>query len=817
MIQYSAPKTLRSTLISLDSRQIYDHAQTAFFAVKGLHHDGHQFLEILYKKGVQEFIVEEAAWQGNLPEKAKNWTNVQIWVVKNSIACLQTLAIAHRNTFHYPVVGITGSNGKTICKEWLATLVQSTYQVCKSPKSFNSQIGVPLSVMGMKTKHQIGIFEAGISQVGEMEKLEKIIQPNLGLFTHFGEAHGSNFRDDDQKLEEKLRLFKHCKQLIYRATDGPDRIKLGLKDQNPTCELISWSSTDPNKSIFVHYQKLADGTQIKIQKRAQSEPFLDIKTELTDDASLENITHCLIAGHTLGLSSEILRNRIRLIKPISMRLEIKEGIRGNQLIDDSYNNDLDGLKLALPLLKRNDSKKKILIISDFLETGIEEQELYQSISALIHSQKIDMIIGIGDQLLRNQVQFEKITVFSNTDELMQSGILNQINDSIILLKGARKFNFERLVQALETKSHCTSLEVNLDALQANLRAIKQVIGPDTKLMVMIKAFAYGAGAVEIGQIVQQQGVDYVTVAYTDEGVELRKNGIYMPIMVMNPQVEEFDKLTEYALEPEIYSFDMLRAIDEYSTSQSKNIKIHLKLDTGMKRLGFEAQDVPLLTELITQMPQLWVVSILSHLAASENPKHEKFTMKQISIFQKMAKQIQKKLGYSPILHIANSAAIQNYPTATFDMVRLGISLYGISSKSPQKLPLENVLTLKTYISQIKEVKKGESIGYERKGKLNQAGRIATLAIGYADGYTRTLGMGEGSFEIMGQLCPTVGAICMDMTMVDISHVPQVKVGDEAIAFGGKIQLSELAKNAKTIPYEIMTNISERVKRVYVRN
>lgn len=817
MIQYSAPKTLRSTFISLDSRQIYDHAQTAFFAVKGLHHDGHQFLEILYKKGVQEFIVEEAAWQGNLPEKAKNWTNVQIWVVKNSIECLQALAIAHRNTFHYPVVGITGSNGKTICKEWLASLLQSNFQVCKSPKSFNSQIGVPLSVMGMKTNHQIGIFEAGISQVGEMEKLEKIIQPNLGIFTHFGEAHGSNFEHEDQKLTEKLGLFTHCAKLIYQAPDGQDRIKVGMQVLNPACELISWSTHDPNRAIFVHFHKQGDGTQIKIQKRSQSEPFLDVKTELTDEASLENITHCLIAGHSLGLSSEQLRNRLRQIKPISMRLEIKEGLRGNQIIDDSYNNDLDGLKLALPLLKRNDTKKKILIISDFLETGNNEQALYQSISELIKSQKIDKLIGIGEQLQRNQECFEEITLFTNTDEVLQSGILNQINDSIILLKGARKFNFERLVQALETKSHCTQLEVNLDALQANLRYFKQLIGPKTQLMVMIKAFAYGAGAVEIGQILQQQGVDYLTVAYTDEGVELRKNGIYMPIMVMNPQIEEFDKLTEYALEPEIYSFDMLRAIDEYSTSQSKNIKIHLKLDTGMKRLGFEAQDIPLLTDLITQMPQLWVVSILSHLAASENPKHEKFTLKQISLFQKMAKKIQKELGYSPLLHIANSAAIQNYPSATFDMVRLGISLYGITTKSEEKLPIENVLTLKTYISQIKEVKKGESIGYGRKGKLTQDGRIATLAIGYADGYHRTLGMGEGSFEILGQLCPTVGAICMDMTMVDISHLPQAKAGDEAIAFGGKIQLVELAKKAKTIPYEIMTHISERVKRVYVRN
>lgn len=817
MIYNSTPIQLHSKYISLDSRQIYDHAHTAFFAVKGIHHDGHQFIEILYQKGIREFIVEKDAWHGNLAEKAQKWNLTTIYVVKNSIECLQNIAALHRNSFQYPVIGITGSNGKTICKEWLNTMTRNNFNVVKSPKSFNSQIGVPLSVWGMNSKHNLAIFEAGISQMNEMALLEKIIKPNFGIFTHFGEAHGSNFKDDQQKLTEKLQLFKHSQVLIYRSTPKNDQINPTMKAINPSIKLITWSTDDPNKGIFVHFKKIPTGTQIKVQRSAASEPFLDLKTELNDEASLENLIHCILMANHIGIENQVLIHAVRSIKPISMRLEIKEGVRGNQIIDDSYNNDIDGLKLAIPLLNRNITKQKVLILSDFIETGIPENELYQEVATLLQTQKIDIIIGIGDQIKRNQEKFKSIILYSSTQDLINSAYLNQLHHATILLKGARKFNFEQIVYALEKKTHCTQLEINLDALQHNLTYFKEQIGPDVKLMVMLKAFAYGTGAVEIGQILQQQGIAYLTVAYTDEGVELRKNGIYAPIMVMNPHIEEFDRLTEYALEPQIYTIDMLHAIDEYSTSQGKNIKIHIKLDTGMKRLGFEEETISELTHLLVQMPQLWIVSILSHLAAAENPKHRNFTLKQIKTFHKMAKSIEKEIGYKPLFHIANSAGIQNYPNAKFDMVRLGISMYGITSNHTENKKLEPVLTLKTFVSQIKNIAKNETVGYGRKGKLTDDGRIATLAIGYADGYNRALGMGVGSFEINGQMCPTVGAICMDMTMVDISKIDDVHVGDTAIAFGGKIQLNEFAKNAKTIPYEIMTNISERVKRVYIKN
>ncbi|MEN9958155.1 MAG: hypothetical protein RLZZ474_399 [Bacteroidota bacterium] len=817
MIYPNEPVQLKSTYISLDSRQIYEPADTAFFAVRGLHHDGHQYVESLYHKGVREFIVEKSAWNSSLAEKAKSWNNTSIWVVNNSIETLQHIAHVHRIAFSLPVIGITGSNGKTICKEWLFTLTKSKFQVVRSPKSFNSQIGVPLSIWGIKAQHNLGIFEAGISQKEEMNRLESIIRPEFGILTHIGEAHGKNFESESEKLIEKLKLFRHSKKLIYRSTPNTAPIVIETMQKiNPSCELVSWSTTDPNQSIFVFWKITGKSSQLKFQKRNQSEPFISVQSQLHDEASLENLSHCLIQAHLLGMSNEELTTAVMGIKPISMRLEIKEGVRNNQLIDDSYNNDIDGLKLALPLFKRYEEKKKVLIISDFIETGIAEDALYQQIAQLIANQRIEKIIGIGSQIERNKHYFQHIETYATAETLVDSGDLNSLHDSIILLKGARKYAFEKIVNALETKTHCTQLEINLDALQHNLSYYRKTIGHSTKIMGMVKAQAYGAGAVEIAKILQSQGIEYLTVAYADEGVLLRNNGIYTPIMVMNPQVEEFDKMTSYALEPEIYNFSLLTAIDEYSTNQNKNIKIHIKLDTGMKRLGFEMSDIPQLMNELKQMPHLWVVSILSHLAASENPKHRAFTKFQIAQFKEASQAISEQLGYKPLRHIANSAAIQNYPEAHLDMVRLGISMYGISGNSVEKTALENVLSLKTYVSQIKNVAKGETVGYGRIGQFEEDGKIATLAIGYADGYSRALGNGQGHFEINGQLCPTIGSICMDMCMVDVSALTEIKEGDEAIVFGGKIQLATYAKAAQTIPYEMMTSISSRVKRIYIR-
>lgn len=808
---------LLSRFISLDSRQINDPAQTAFFAIKGIHHDGHQFIEQLYKRGVREFVVEEDSWNTNLIKKAEKWQGVSIHVVENSIQALQQIAKNHRDRFHIPIVGITGSNGKTTIKEWLGQILAVNYSVIKNPKSFNSQIGVPLSVWNIKPEHNIGIFEAGISKPGEMAHLEEILHPEWGILSNIGEAHGQNFKSEKEKLQEKLLLFTNSKKLIFRDKNGlKNQVKDFFKDKNPEIELISWNTEDLQNGIYVHRKIEKNLCHLRFKKATQTEVFLELSIPFVDEASIENCCHCAILAHYLGLNQQQIQQQFRLIKSISMRLELKEGLRNNQLIDDSYNNDLDGFKLALPLLQNTHKKKKVIIFSDLLESGLKDEILYATIAQQLSNTTIDQIIGVGEKLYKFQNLFKSIKVFQTTQELISNGILNQLHDSAILIKGARKYGFEKLSNLLEKKTHCTQLEINLNALQHNLRYYKESIGQETKLMGMVKAFAYGTGSIEIAGILQNQGIDYLTVAYTDEGVELRKNGIYTPIMVMNPQVNDFDVLTEYGLEPEIYNFGLLRAIDEYSTSTGKNIKVHIKIDTGMKRLGFDEDQFEDLCYELQQMPQIWVVSILSHLVGSESEKHRDFTEKQINLFQKAGNLIAQAIGYQPLMHIANSAAIQNYPNARFDMVRLGISLYGISYKEEEKKILEPVLKLKTYISQIKNIKEEETIGYGRRGKLEGAGRIATLALGYADGYSRKLGMGIGHFEINGILCPTVGSICMDMCMVDITHLPKVKEGDEAIAFGGKVQIYDLAKLAETIPYELMTGISDRVKRVYVR-
>ncbi|MEY2793783.1 MAG: hypothetical protein RJA76_1775 [Bacteroidota bacterium] len=817
MLHQSQPLFLRSKFISLDSRQINEPKETAFFAVRGVHHDGHQYIEQLYKRGVSEFIVEKDSWRGYLAQKAEKWVGVDIYIVDNCIESLQMIAKKHRKQFKIPIIGITGSNGKTTIKEWLGQILSSKYKVVKNPKSYNSQIGVPLSVWNIKKDHDLGIFEAGISKPNEMNNLERILTPEWGILTNLGEAHGQNFTSDFEKLREKLQLFVHSKKLIFRDKNGlKNQVKEILSILNPNIELIFWNSEDSENGIYVHRKMEKNACHLRFKKQAQTECFLEITIPFTDEASIENCCHAAILAYFLGLSQLQIQQQFKLIKSVSMRLELKEGLRNNQLIDDSYNNDLDGIRLALPLLMNSHKKNKVFILSDVLEASSSDSELYQEIGKEIKKYSINSLIGVGESLYKHQDFFNFEKVFRNTEDLLQSTILNQLTESAILIKGARKFNFERITNLLEKKSHCTQLEINLNAIQHNLRYYKESIGHETKLMGMVKAFAYGAGATEIANILQNQGIDYLTVAYTDEGVELRKNGIYTPIMVMNPQINEFDVLTEYGLEPEIYNFSLLKAIDEYSTSTGKNIKIHLKLDTGMKRLGFDFEQIDELCHLLIQMPQIWIVSIMSHLVASDSIRHYNFTEKQIKLFQKAGKIISNAIGYSPIMHIANSAAIQNHPKSRFDMVRLGISLYGISYNEKEKLALEPALKLKTYISQIKNIKKNETIGYSRRGKLKGEGKIATLALGYADGYSRKLGMGKGIFEINGVLCPTVGSICMDMCMVDISHLKEVNEGDEAIAFGGKIQISELAKSAETIAYEIMTNISERVKRVYVR-
>lgn len=816
MILHDKPKFFTSKILSIDSRQIQNPADSLFIAIKGINHDGHAFIEELYKKGVREFIVEEKGWTSELEEKAKNWERVSIFIVENSIETLQEIAENHREKFKFPIVAITGSNGKTTIKEWLSQILEDQFSIIKSPKSFNSQVGVPLSVWKINQNHQFGIFEAGISKPNEMARLEKIIHPEGGIFTNLGSSHGANFKNEIEKLHEKLNLFCRTKFIIFHDKEGlKTKIEEYLNKINPNIQLIYWSDTDINAPIFIYKQVKKGKIHIRFKKSTESEVFLKLDIPEFDEASIENLINCILMAHHYGISEEVIQRKIMYLKSISMRLEIKDGLNQNSIIDDTYNNDLEGLQFALSLLKHSKQKNSVVILSEMVETGMPEKDLYENIANSLAQFPIDQFIGIGKAFEKHEGLFTRIKTFKSTEEFLEIGEISSIKNSVILVKGARKFQFERIVNRLLKKTHQTELIINLNSLKNNLTYFKEKIGPNTKVMSMVKAFAYGAGSEEIPRVLENQSVDYFAVAYTDEGIELRQNGIYSPIMILNPQIHEFDKIYEYHLETEIYSIEQLKELDEYSTQNNKTFKIHLKLDTGMKRLGFEKEDIEEVINILNQAPQLWVASIFSHLVASEDLNQKEFTLKQIQEFKQIADKITDSIGYKPLYHINNSAGIYHYPEANFDMVRLGIGLFGISSNPVEKQKLEEVLSLNTYITQIKTVEKDETIGYGRKGKLEKKGKIATLGIGYADGFSRSLGLGKGQFLINGKLCKTVGNICMDMCMVDISELENVKVGDLAIAFNKDLSIQRMADLSNTIPYEIMTSISPRVKRTYL--
>lgn len=816
MIIQGKPKFFNSKILAIDSRQIQNPADSLFIAIKGINHDGHQYIEELYHKGVREFIVEQEGWTSDLQEKSNNWERISVFVVKNSIQTLQEIAKEHREKFQFPIVAITGSNGKTTIKEWLSQILEDQYSVVKSPKSFNSQVGVPLSVWKINHNHSFGIFEAGISKPNEMNFLERIIQPTGGIFTNLGSSHGANFQNDFEKLKEKLNLFKKAHFLIFHDTNGlKNKITDYLVPINPNIQLIYWSETDINAPIFIYKKHQKGKIHIRFKKSTQSEVFLKLDFPDFDEASIENLINCVLMANHYAITQDVIQRKLIHLRSISMRLEMKDGINGNKIIDDTYNNDIEGLQFALSFMKENHRKNKMIILSEMIETGLLEEELYQKIGQTINQYSIEKMIGIGKTFEKYQTNFKNLEVYKNTEDFLEKGGIKEIRDSLILIKGARKYQFERIVNRLLKKTHQTELIIHLNSLKNNLDYFKEKIGPNTKIMAMVKAFAYGAGSEQLTKTLEKQAIDYFAVAYTDEGIELRENGIYAPIMVLNPQIHEFDKLAEYQLEPEIYSLEILKEIDEYSTQNNKNLKIHLKIDTGMKRLGFESHEIEELIKILNQAPQLWVASIFSHLVASEDINQKSFTEKQIKDFKEISDKISQQIGYKPFLHINNSAGITYYPEANLDMVRLGIGLFGISSNPTIKKNLEEVLELKTYITQIKTVEKEETIGYGRKGKLKEKGKIATLGIGYADGFKRNLGLGKGQFLIKGKICKTVGNICMDMCMVDISHLKDVKVGDQAIAFSKELSIQKIAGLAETIPYEIMTSISPRVKRTYL--
>ena len=797
-----------SEIINLltDSRKIVLPSKSVFFAISGERHDGHLFIKDLYNKGIRSFIIENDIELQGIPE-------ANIIKVKNTISSLQKIAAYHRSQFTIPIIGITGSNAKTIVKEWLDFLLSPYYTIVKNPKSYNSQIGVPLSVWQIKNHHKLGIFEAGISTINEMQHLQQIIQPQVGIFTNIGTAHDASFKKRSDKIKEKLKLFENSEAVIYCLdhTSIHEEI-LKFDFQQESVEFFTWARDNPDATVnLLKVRNKKQKTTLDIVHRNR---VYKIDIPFADEASIENLMHCLSLALYLKIDLNELKARILLIKNPSMRLELKLGINQCYLINDAYNNDLAGLVIALDFLNLQQQRsKKTVILSDVLQSGMGEEELYKNIADVLKFHKIDKLIGIGEVIGRNKNFYPDNSVFfENTEAFLQQKSFNFSNE-LILIKGARKFEFEKITSRLEQKSHGTVLEINLDAVSYNLNHYKSLLKPKTKIMAMVKAFAYGSGSTEIANILQFHRVDYLSVAYADEGVNLRKNGIHLPIMVLNPSPDTFEQLLQYDLEPNIYSQEILDQIISYLKSRRKKLKIHLALDTGMHRLGFSEEDLEMLIETIAQHNVVKVSSFYTHLAAADEPEEREFTLQQLKLFKTWTDLITMHLSYKPLKHALNTSGIINFPEYQMDMVRLGIGLYGVGINSLERPHLKTVSTLKTTISQIKNIKAGETIGYGRKGKAEKNIVIATIAIGYADGFNRKLSNGIGKVLIRNKLCPVIGNICMDMCMVDITGT-EANIGDEVVIIGDNPSIYDLSSWLGTIPYEILTQIGERVKRVF---
>ena len=793
------------TQISIDSRQLLHPEQTLFVALKGAKADGITFVDSLIEAGVRCFLVDiNAAVHASWLEKAC------FIPVSDTRAALQSLASYQRGEFVKPIVGITGSNGKTIVKEWLGQVLSQQFAVAKSPKSYNSQVGVPLSIFGIQPYHQVAILEAGVSKKGDMDTLADMIRPDLGIFTNIGSAHEEGFAGIAEKIAEKLKLFAGTKLLLYCKDQG--LLAKNIEQQVPEENRISWSK-NPGADFSISWKSLESSSRIVVMKHdLQTHTF---QVPFTDMASLENVTHVILAALSLGQEAPAIQEGLSHLKPVDMRLTLKPGINDSLLIDDTYNNDLAGLRVALEFLSQQRPKRsKILILSDLLQQGLPEK-IYTEVAELIRSYGIDRIIGVGTEIQRLEKLVElPTTTFESTELLLQKLDLDQFHNDLILLTGARSFAFEKIVNRLQQRIHGTTLEINLNALTHNFNFYKRLLAPSTRVMVMVKAFAYGGGAAEIANHLQTLGVDYLAVAYSDEGVSLRKQGIQLPIMVLNPVEESFDLLYQYQLEPVVFSPEFFKKLGNFARNQGLPLSIHLDLDTGMNRLGFERAQVGELKDLLLDFPELKVASLYTHLVGADEEAHHDFSVHQLQLFMEMSEAIGSILSYKPLLHALNSAGIVRYADYQLDLVRLGIGLYGVEVTGKHDSSLKAVSTLKTTISQVKTLAAGATVGYSRKGSLPEGGRIATLAIGYADGYDRRFSQGKGYVLILGQKAPVIGNVCMDMVMVDISQIPEAKAGDEAIVYGEQISLKELADRIGTIPYELLTNISGRVKRVY---
>lgn len=790
----------------LDSRRLVFPVSSLFFALKGPRRGGDNFIAELYRRGVRNFVVTTK------PEP--NFSDANFILVDDPLAALQRLTAFHRMQFSLPVIGITGSNGKTTVKEWLNQLLEDRYHIIRSPKSYNSQTGVPLSIWQLQSVHELAIFEAGISRRGEMSRLQPMIRPTIGLFTNIGEAHSEGFSSRAEKAAEKLHLFAGAEVLIY-CNDQPEMVKaIENWEGRSRTRLFAWGSA-PGAAMPIERIEKKDGwtTVTGAEGRSFSLPFID-------DASIENALHCAAVLLYLGLDTATIAERLSQLTHIAMRLELKSGINHCSIINDSYSADLNSLVIALDFLSQQQQhSRRTVVLSDILESGRPDEQLYAEVARALEQKKVDRLIAIGGRIGMNRRAFEEwfsgqCVFLASVEEFRTSVHQLHFRDETILIKGARVFEFEIIDRLLTEKIHQTIMEVDLGAMAQNLRAYRQLLQPATRMMAMVKAFGYGSGSWEIANLLQFHGVDYLGVAYADEGVVLRKGGIRMPIMVMNTENSSFSSLVEYNLEPVIYSFSLLQSFDRWLKKEGITaFPVHVELETGMNRLGFPAED---LDQLMKALPAaaFKVQSAFSHFAASEDSGQDAFSLAQWEAYKKAAGRLEAALGYSFIRHIANSAAIVRLPQLQMDMVRLGIGLYGIDSADTHQLDLQEVSTLKTTIAQIKHLKEGDTIGYNRKGIASAGTVIATVRIGYADGYGRRFGNGVGKMWVAGRLAPTIGIISMDMTMIDITGIPDVRQGDEVIVFGKELSVRQLAKWAQTIPYEILTSISQRVRRVY---
>ena len=786
--------------VSIDSRSLQNSTHTLFFALVGPNHNGHDYLKALLEQGVYNFVVEY------IPDGMSGSAN--FLVVENSLNALHDFAAMYRSNFTFPIIGITGSNGKTIVKEWLNFLLSPDYNIIRSPKSYNSQVGVPLSVLGINEKHNLGIFEAGISTVNEMQHLEKIIRPTIGILTNIGSAHDEGFHDVGEKIKEKLCLFSAVEVLILNKNRSIEAFL------SPRVKTFTWSSDAGKADVFIMANEKPDCTELRVTYQKHC---FTVTIPFSDQASIENAIHCLMLLLYLRYDEAIIQTRMAQLYPVEMRLKVKNGIHNTRLIDDSYSSDFQSLKIALDFLEsQKQYKKKTLILSDIFQSGLVNDDLYAQVSFLTVTNQINRVIAIGPTISNYQRKFPNCLAFPTTAAFLEAMDTLTFEEETILIKGARHFHFEEIVLALEEKTHETVLEINLNAISHNLNFYKSKLNPKTKMMVMVKAFSYGNGGYEIAKLLAHHKVDYLGVAFADEGIALKQAGLELPIMVMNPESTSYQALIQFGLEPEIYSLKGLNAFVKLAEEkQLKNFPIHIKLDTGMHRLGFMEDDLPELISRLQQTQAVAVKSILSHLAASDNMAFVDFTLGQIKLFKSLSEQLMEALQIQPIRHLLNTSGISNFGQAQFDMVRLGIGLYGVSNDEDEQKFLEQVATLKSLISQIRVIEPGESVGYSRRFMAERLTRVATVPIGYADGISRHWGNGKGYVTIKDKKAPIIGSICMDMLMVDVTDI-DCQEGQEVLLFGKDPSVTYMAKQLGTIPYEIMTSISQRVKRIFYR-